>query len=181
MSIQALNIVKTVFSKFALLFLGVPFELSWTSFRSKHWRCSVKQMFLEISQNSYENTCVRVSFLIKLQNETLAQLFSCEFCEIFKNIFLRRTPVVAASEALVIGVWRMLMVHKIIRLICRICSKLIIKTLERRQLRSFILLEHFQFISIAFVIDVESNKCMLFHDPTYFLKQPYAGLDKSVS
>ena len=30
-------------------------------------RCSVKKLFLEISQNSQENTCVRVSFLIKLQ------------------------------------------------------------------------------------------------------------------
>ena len=26
------------------------------------WRFSVKKMFLEISQNSQENTCVRVSF-----------------------------------------------------------------------------------------------------------------------
>ena len=30
-------------------------------------RCSVKKVFLEISQNSQENTCPRVSFLIKLQ------------------------------------------------------------------------------------------------------------------
>ena len=30
-------------------------------------RCSVKQVFLEISQNSQENTCARVSLLIKLQ------------------------------------------------------------------------------------------------------------------
>ena len=30
-------------------------------------RCSVKRVFLEISQNSEENTCVRISFLIKLQ------------------------------------------------------------------------------------------------------------------
>ena len=29
-------------------------------------RCSVKKVFLEISQNSQENTCARVSFLIKL-------------------------------------------------------------------------------------------------------------------
>ena len=29
--------------------------------------CSVKKVFLEISQNSQENTCVRPSFLIKLQ------------------------------------------------------------------------------------------------------------------
>ena len=55
--------------------------------------CSVKKVFLEISQNSQENTCVRVSFLIKLQawtcnfvkKETLAQVFSCEFCEISKG------------------------------------------------------------------------------------------------
>ena len=30
-------------------------------------RCSVKKVFLEISQNSHENTCARSSFLIKLQ------------------------------------------------------------------------------------------------------------------
>ena len=50
-------------------------------------------MLLEISQNSQENTCARASFLIKLQaepcnfikKETLAQVFSCEFCEFSKN------------------------------------------------------------------------------------------------
>ena len=31
------------------------------------WRCSVEKVFLEISQNLQENTCARVSFLIKLQ------------------------------------------------------------------------------------------------------------------
>ena len=30
-------------------------------------KCSVKKVFLEISQNSEKNTCGRVSFLIKLQ------------------------------------------------------------------------------------------------------------------
>ena len=30
-------------------------------------RCSVKKVFLEISQNPQENTCARVSFLIILQ------------------------------------------------------------------------------------------------------------------
>ena len=41
-----------------------------------------------------ENTCARVSFLIKLpeachfiKKETLAQVFRCEFCEISKNTF----------------------------------------------------------------------------------------------
>ena len=46
----------------------------------------------------------RVSFLITLQasgNETLAQVFSCEFCEIYKNTFYYRTPLVAASGVLI--------------------------------------------------------------------------------
>ena len=50
-------------------------------------------MFLEVLRNSQENTCARVSFLIKLQvsnfikREALAQVFSCEFYEISKNTF----------------------------------------------------------------------------------------------
>ena len=61
-----------------------------------------KKVFLKISQNSQENTCTRASFLIKferlrlqfynfIKNETLAQVFSCEFCETFKNRFLQNT------------------------------------------------------------------------------------------
>ena len=34
-----------------------------------------------------------------IKKETLAQLFSCKFCEISKNTFSYRTPPVAASEA----------------------------------------------------------------------------------
>ena len=34
-------------------------------------RCSVKKVFLEISQNSQENACARASFLIKLQASVL--------------------------------------------------------------------------------------------------------------
>ena len=30
-------------------------------------KCSAEKVFLEISQNSQENTCARASFLIKLQ------------------------------------------------------------------------------------------------------------------
>ena len=46
-------------------------------------------VFLErCLQNSQENACVRDSFLIKgCKKETLAQVFSCEFCKI------SRTPV----------------------------------------------------------------------------------------
>ena len=63
-------------------------------------RYSEKKVFLEIWQNSHENTSARASFLIKLQawpaKETLALVFSCEFCEISKNTFPYRTPPVAA-------------------------------------------------------------------------------------
>ena len=41
-----------------------------------------EKMLLEISQYSWENTCVRISFLIKL-----ARVFYGEFCEISNNIF----------------------------------------------------------------------------------------------
>ena len=52
-----------------------------------------KKVFLKILQNSQENTCARVSFLIKLHTpglqlywkETLVQVFCCEFCEISRN------------------------------------------------------------------------------------------------
>ena len=54
------------------------------------WRCSVKKVFLEISQNSQENTSARVSEASScnfIKKETKTQVFSCEFCEISKNIF----------------------------------------------------------------------------------------------
>ena len=66
---------------------------TYSKFRSSHRRCSVEKMFLKTSQNSQKNPCARVSFLVKL----LAQVFSCEFCKIFKNTFFHRTPPVAAS------------------------------------------------------------------------------------
>ena len=57
-----------------------------------------EKVFLEISQNLQENTCSRVSFLIKLQVWGSKQMFSCEFCEISKNNFftehLRKTASV---------------------------------------------------------------------------------------
>ena len=74
----------------------------------------MKKVFLKILQNSQENTCSRVSFLIKLQTEAwnlklqaealnfikkeaLARVSSYEFFEICKNTFSYRTPPVAVS------------------------------------------------------------------------------------
>ena len=73
--------------------------LQWVTVRSSHRRRSIKTGVLKISKNSQENTCARVSFLIKLQEacnlikiETLAQVFSCEFCEkSLKTPFLQNT------------------------------------------------------------------------------------------
>ena len=54
--------------------------------------------------SSQENTCARIYFLIKLQAEvysfveTLEQVFSCEFSEIFKNIFFTEHLRVTAFE-----------------------------------------------------------------------------------
>ena len=59
-----------------------------STFRSSHRKCSVIKVFLEISQNLQENT---------IKKGTLAQVFSCEFCEISKNTFSYRTPPVASS------------------------------------------------------------------------------------
>ena len=33
-----------------------------------------------------------------IKKETLPLMFSCEFCDLFKNTFLYRTPLVAASD-----------------------------------------------------------------------------------
>ena len=48
-----------------------------------------------------------------LRLEILAQVFSCEFCEISKNTFLHRTPLVAASG------WLLLTLHQA-QLSCRL-------------------------------------------------------------
>ena len=61
-------------------------------------RCSLKKMFLKISQNSQENTCPRDSLLIKLQargseEETLAYVV-----QTFKNTYFYRTPLVESHK-----------------------------------------------------------------------------------
>ena len=71
----------------------IVFITGFPSYRSSRPVVFCKMVFLKISQNSHEKTYARVSFLIKLQacnfikKETLAQMFSCEFCEVVKNTF----------------------------------------------------------------------------------------------
>ena len=63
--------------------------------RSSHQRCSVRSKFYKIHRKTPVPESKACNFIEK---ETLAQVLSCEFCEISKNTFLHRTPLVAASE-----------------------------------------------------------------------------------
>ena len=49
-------------------------------------RCSVKKIVLKHATTNF------------FKKETLTQKFSCEFCEILKDIFFQRTPPVDASD-----------------------------------------------------------------------------------
>ena len=64
-----------------------------------------KKVFQGILENSQENTCARVSFLLKLKawpatlltKKTLVQVFSCQFCEISNSTFFTENLWTTAS------------------------------------------------------------------------------------
>ena len=65
-------------------------------------RSSVQKLFLKMLQNAQENTCVGVCFSLKMQayfieKDTPTQVFSCEFCDIFKHIFFNKHLRATAS------------------------------------------------------------------------------------
>ena len=70
---------------------------------SSHRRCSVRKGVLRnfvkftgkhLCQNMFFNKVAGLSLLEK----RLTQVFYCEFCEIVKNTFFYRPPLVAASK-----------------------------------------------------------------------------------
>ena len=69
-------IINVLVRRFKVLLISIAAILLGLekTFRSSHPRCYVKKVFLKISQNSHENTCARVSFLIKLQARGLLLL-----------------------------------------------------------------------------------------------------------
>ena len=77
-------------------------------------RWSVIKVFLKFLQNSQENSCTRVSFLIKLQTWGLQLYYkrdsstgvSCEICEIFKNTFFYTALLVVASDRIEPKLWQ---------------------------------------------------------------------------
>ena len=100
--------LKIIGRKLLVYHLAVKFECWCKYYKYLCWKCrsSCSEVFLKISLDSQENTCARISFLIKLQvracnfikRETLVQVFSCAFCEISNNNFYYRTRLVAVSE-----------------------------------------------------------------------------------
>ena len=75
-------------------YMQIVFSEAATGGVRKKFR-KIWEVFLEISQNSSENTCARVSFLIKLQASE--QIFYCECCEISKNTFFKEQLRATAS------------------------------------------------------------------------------------
>ena len=86
--------LKFFLSFFLGLFLALAFFLnnnnSFDTTQAATSAVVYKKVFLEISQNSQENTCASVLFLIKLQ--------ACEFCEILKNTFFAEHLWVTAFD-----------------------------------------------------------------------------------
>ena len=78
------------------------FETQWIStlYRSSHQRSSIKKVVLRnFTKFTGKQLCQSLFFDIK--KEALAQVFSCEFCEIYKNTFftehLRANAFVSTS------------------------------------------------------------------------------------
>ena len=95
-------LLLSIESKFSLttFFISCQNSCSFTGFEQTEafvQRCSVKTVFLKISQNSRENTLARV-YLNFIKKETRAQVFSCEFCEISKKIFFAEHLRATASS-----------------------------------------------------------------------------------
>ena len=89
------------------MYLG-PCEISEAAIqgyicRSIHLMRSIKKLFLKISQYLQESTCVdrKVPVLeILFNKETPTRVFSCGYCEIFKNTYLEEHLRTAASETM---------------------------------------------------------------------------------
>ena len=76
-------------------------------YRSSHRRCFIKKVLLKTSLNSQENTCVRVSFLIKLRVSGLQFYYKRDsgtgffliIWKIFENTFLTEHFWTTASNS----------------------------------------------------------------------------------
>ena len=70
-------------------------------YRSSRLKGSLKEVIWEISQNSQENLCAGIYFFdicSFIKNETLTQVFSCEFWKICRNAFFAEHHQTTASD-----------------------------------------------------------------------------------
>ena len=66
-SMKPISLLNEAFARFQIPFQKHEIRCNIMITEAVVQRCSVKKVFLEILQNSQENTCARVSFLIMLQ------------------------------------------------------------------------------------------------------------------
>ena len=60
----------------------------YSSYRTSHWRCSMKTgVFKNFAKFTVKHLCQSLFFNNAASQETVVQVFSCEFWEIFKNTF----------------------------------------------------------------------------------------------
>ena len=128
-------------------------------------------------QNSQGNTCVWVSYLVKLQSqtynfikkETPRQVFSCEFYEILWNTFFYRTPLVSASEN--IKKEKLKRYHKFLflifnfHLLVKSWSKLLVNELIKYPGRTLLKIYHKSW-TICFIIVTRNGKIIWKHRPS---------------
>ena len=91
---------KVKFAKFLRTLILKSKRLLPTMLSKYRWaetvaqRCSVKKVFLEISQNSQENTCAKVSILIKFQASGLKPFTSvCPAHQVDELVLVFYTPL----------------------------------------------------------------------------------------
>ena len=96
-----LRIFCTVFLyRVVRTFLFLSLKTKKNIYRSSHWRCSIRKVFLKISQNLQKNTFVRVSYLIKFQASACNfilkkrlwhRCFTVNFAKFLRTPFLQNT------------------------------------------------------------------------------------------
>ena len=83
-----------IWKRFAKMLNGT---FTFKKLKAIAWRCSVEKVSLEISQNSQENTCARVCFLVKLQaffikkKRQCPRCLSVNFANFLRTLFLQNT------------------------------------------------------------------------------------------
>ena len=123
--------MREVLSQKIQWFLTIAFD-----FRCSHRRCSIKKRIFRnfttftgkhLRQSLFFNKVagLRPKTCNFIKKETLAQVFYCEFCEIFKNTFSYRTPPVAAlvPDSLLMRRWIIPLIYRGFPIVSEACTE----------------------------------------------------------